>query len=46
MQWCQRNFSSIEDIKTRRNRGDFGQNIESIEEMLCFHALLKKAFLG
>jgi hypothetical protein len=27
-QWCQSNFSSIEDIKTRRNRRDFRQNIE------------------
>jgi hypothetical protein len=46
IQWCQSNFSSLEDIKTRRNRGDFRQNIESIEEMQCFHALLKRAFLG
>jgi hypothetical protein len=36
LQWCQSNFSSIEDIKTRRNRGDFRQNIESIEEMKDF----------
>jgi hypothetical protein len=32
--------------QTRRNRGDFRQNIESIEEMQCFYALLKRAFLG
>jgi hypothetical protein len=25
MQWCQSNFSSIEDIKTSRNRGYFRQ---------------------
>jgi hypothetical protein len=44
MQWCQGNFSFIKDIKTRQNRGDFRQNIESIEEMQCFYALLKRAF--
>jgi hypothetical protein len=46
VQWCQSNFSSIEDIKTRQNRGDFRQKIESIEEMQQFHAPLKWAFLG
>jgi hypothetical protein len=32
-QWCQSNISSIEDIKTRQNRGGFRQKIESAEEM-------------
>jgi hypothetical protein len=32
MQWCQTNFSSIEDIENCQNRGGFRQNIESIEE--------------
>jgi hypothetical protein len=30
MQWCQTNFSSIEDIENCQNRGGFRQNIESI----------------
>jgi hypothetical protein len=29
MQWCQSNFASKEDIKTRQNRGDFRQKTES-----------------
>jgi hypothetical protein len=43
-QWCQSNFSSIEDIKTRRKRGDFRQKNESIEEMQQFHAPLNGHF--
>jgi hypothetical protein len=46
MQWCQSNFSSIEDIKICQNRGDFRQKIESIEEMQQFHAPLKRAISG
>jgi hypothetical protein len=46
MQWCQTNFSSIEDVENCQNRGGFRQNIESIEEMLWFSAPLKWAFLG
>jgi hypothetical protein len=33
-QWCQTNFSSIEDIENCQNRGGFRQNIESIKKML------------
>jgi hypothetical protein len=46
MQWCQTNFSSIEDVENCQNRGGFRQNIESIEEMLWFSAPLKWAYLG
>jgi hypothetical protein len=46
LQWCQSNFSSIEDFKNRRNRGDFRQKIESMEEMQQFHAPMKRSFLG
>jgi hypothetical protein len=41
IQWCQTNFSSIEDIENCQNRGGFRQNIESIEEILWFSAPLK-----
>jgi hypothetical protein len=46
LQWCETNFSSIEDIENCQNRGGFRQNIESIEEMLWFSAPLKWAYLG
>jgi hypothetical protein len=46
IQWCQTNFSSIEDIENCQNRGGFRQNIESIEELLWFSAPLKGAYLG
>jgi hypothetical protein len=45
-QWCQTNFSSIEDVQNYQNRGGFSQKIESIEEMLWFSAPLKLAYLG
>jgi hypothetical protein len=44
VQWCQSNFSSIENIKNCRKRGDFRQKNESIEEMQQFHAPLKGHF--
>jgi hypothetical protein len=46
MQWCQSNFSSIEDIKTRRNRGDFRQNIGSIRGDAMFPSTLEKGIFG
>jgi hypothetical protein len=45
-QWCQTNFSSIENVENCQNRRGFRQKIESIEEMLWFSSPLKRAYLG